>query len=492
VVLLISCVVLTGCAASLGPGYRVEQQEIDVHFSPASDSAQPPRIQVQATYHLRNVGNRPLKLIEVRLPGSRRLHVESLQAFWDGTNTPIAPSLETLRNSVVNLPSAWTVSDRHTLSFSYEIVSAQADDSGLRFTNDAFFLPSASWTPELPQPQGLFGFGGIPPQKWNLTVRVPSGFLVHTSGQPRKKSNQAAEQVVRAVQTSSDHYPFVVAGRYVSAQVGSAQQPAFLWTRSASDAAFLKEASQQLTRTTAAYDSILGKRTRQPGTPIWIVECPGAQGCFTAPIAPSAALLAEGGSERLAEMASLDTVMVDFTKGSSQLAAAVGPSLAASWLGYGQNPGYYDQVPPLSVLPAFAAAAQRESLEGPAYRSEVIRRALSRVPHSPPRNTRDKSAVEDPVVLRAKSFLFFFALQDRFGRETFHKAISHMLEARRSRGFDISDLIASFDQESRQYDAAAFVRLWMKHPGVPDEFRARYESTDNASATADGKKETLQ
>src|SRR5262249_54290670 len=99
-------------------------------------------------------------------------------------------------------------------------------------------------------------------------------------------------------------------------------------------------------------------------------------------------------------------------------------------------------------------------------------------------------AEEDPVVLRAKSFLFFFALQDRYGREVFHRAISHMLEARRGRGFDISDLIASFDHETRQYDTAAFVRLWMKRPSVPDEFRARYESTDNAFAISE--KETLQ
>jgi aminopeptidase N len=41
-------------------------------------------------------------------------------------------------------------------------------------------------------------------------------------------------------------------------------------------------------------------------------------------------------------------------------------------------------------------------------------------------------------------------------------------------------LIAAFEQESHQ-NVAQFVRLWMKHPGVPAEFRARYENS-NASA----------
>ena len=66
---------------------------------------------------------------------------------------------------------------------------------------------------------------------------------------------------------------------------------------------------------------------------------------------------------------------------------------------------------------------------------------------------------------------------------------SAMLDLRRGRGFAISDLIASFDHETGQYDTATFVRLWMKHPGVPEAFRARYESSPTAPS---GAKETLQ
>jgi aminopeptidase N len=50
----------------------------------------------------------------------------------------------------------------------------------------------------------------------------------------------------------------------------------------------------------------------------------------------------------------------------------------------------------------------------------------------------------------------------------------------------LSDLIAAFEQETHQ-NVAEFVRLWMKRPGVPDEFRDRYGET---AATAHTSKET--
>ncbi len=93
--------------------------------------------------------------------------------------------------------------------------------------------------------------------------------------------------------------------------------------------------------------------------------------------------------------------------------------------------------------------------------------------------------LEDENVLRAKSFLFFYALQERYGREAFRHAIDQMLSARQGRGFNLNDLIASFEDETHQ-NVAEFVRLWMKRPGVPDDFRARYEDA-SASITATSK-----
>jgi hypothetical protein len=174
---------------------------------------------------------------------------------------------------------------------------------------------------------------------------------------------------------------------------------------------------------------------------------------------------------RSGEMISLNSAMIDSSPGLKKMALATAPALAASWLGYGQNPGFYEQDPPLSAFPAFAAAVGDEALSGASQRTETIRRALALVPKNAP-----PSAKEDAAALYAKSFLFFYALQDRYGPETFRKAVRHMLDARRNSGFNLDDLIAAFDQEGHA-STAAFVRLWMKHPGVPSDFRAKYENT---------------
>ena len=444
---------------------------------------------MNATYQLRNNGNGPLSLLDARLPGGRRLHVAAMQVTWDGKQLEVVPSPDLRRESVLHLPEQWAVSARHTLHLSYEVVPPATGENGLSFANDAFFLPSANWNAEFLPADGLFGFGGEPPKKWELAVRVPQGFLVHTSGMDRKQSRKGGEVIARAVQTPADHYPFVVAARYSSAEIGNGKQRVFLWTRSQPDADSLKQASREIARTTAVYDGMFGSRTAKKDTPLWIVECPDPHGCLSNSSPVETLLLGEDAARSAAEMVSADTLIVDLSAGAPKLEATVAPSLAASWLGYGQNPGFYEQVPPLSLLPAFAAAIGREALVGPAYRDELIRRALRAIPENvAARKSVGKPKEEDPAVVRAKSLLFFYALQDRYGPEAFRKAVTHMLEARRGRGFDLSDLIASFDQETHQ-NTAEFVRLWMKHPGVPDDFRARYEGNSTTENTA---KETFR
>jgi hypothetical protein len=175
--------------------------------------------------------------------------------------------------------------------------------------------------------------------------------------------------------------------------------------------------------------------------------------------------------------------MVDLTGGAPEIAAAA-PSLASSWLGYGQNPGFFEQTPPLYALPAFAASRGREAVEGSQVRPQIIRRLLRAIPA----NSAARQPEADDVV-RAKSILFFYGLQDRYGQQVFSAALTHMLEARSGRGFDLDDLIAAFEQETHQ-NVTEFVRLWMKHPGVPQDFRVRYENSAE-SLTPDTAKESI-
>jgi hypothetical protein len=473
-----SALFVAGCVAPLGPGYTIERQQVRVQFVPAPE----PRIRIEAEYQLKNTGNQALNELELRLPGRRRFHFDAPRATWDGTAITTGISTENPRNTLILLPQPWSMSARHTLHLTVEYLPATGGETTLSFSADAFFLPAQGWNPELLPARGLFATGGVPPKKWELSVRVPEGFLVHTSGQQVRTSSSGGELTVRAIQGANDHYPFVIAGRYTSAQIGGGQEKIFLWTRKAQEAVGLRGVSDALVRMTEAYDSAFGSRSKDSST-LWIVECPVMAGCFTN-FNPSTAKL-WGGDEKepaSAEAVSLDTVMVDLSGGAPKLVVAAAPALAASWLGYGQNPGFYEQEPPLSAFPAFAASIGREAAEGAGARAETIRRLLQMIP--------EKAAArgpEDTTVLRAKSLLFFYALQDRYGREVFRKAISHMLYARRERGLELSDLIAAFEQETHE-NAAEFARSWMKRPGVPEEFRARYKET--AAATVQTEKET--
>jgi hypothetical protein len=461
-----------GCTAAFGPGYTIQKQELQVHFL----AGQQPAIHIDAVYHLRNDGNQPLSALELRLPGRRRFHFADPQADWNGHALTFETSPDNPRNVILNFPEPWTVSSDRTLRLSVEFHPAASGEHTFSFAPDAFFLPAEGWSPQLLPARGGFATGGVPPANWLLTLRVPESFLVHASGRKPKRSHSGDEQTLRIVQQAKDGYPFVIAGRYAATQFSEAPETIHLWGRTAPDANALRQPAAALLTASHAYDAMFGTRG-QESHQLWIVECPVIDNCFSAAVSNLAPLISEPGAKPSAEMASLDTVMVDLSSGTQEITAAATPALASSWLGYGQNPGFFEQDPPLSALPAFAATRGREAVQGPQVRADAIGRSLALVPlHSVP----DKP--EDDGIVRAKSLLFFFALQDRYGQDAFNKSLSHMLYARRGGGFDLDDLIAAFEQETHQ-NVAEFVRHWMKHPGIPEDFRARYETTTGAIAS---------
>jgi hypothetical protein len=445
------------------------------------ESAPEPRIHIDSEYRLRNTGDQPLAYLEMRLPGRRRFRITDSQATWDGSalvekNLPANP-----RNTLLELPQNWKVMDRHTLHLSAELDKPVSGETDISFADDAFFLPSAGWAPELLPSQGLFPTGGVPPNEWRLVVRVPDGFLVHTSGGSTKIARQGRELTATAVQHPEDRYPFVVAGRYNETSFDAGAEKVFLWTRAPEESSALYLSADALVRTVKAYDAAFGNRGHKAQS-FWLVECPELAGCFTAAASSYSTFLNAEPGAVTSELVSADTLLIELSGGAPKFAAAA-PSLAASWLGYGQNPGFYEQQPPLSALPAFASALGREAIAGPSYRVKTIRRALRLIPQE-----ASAGKVEDPTVMRAKSFLFFFALQDRYGREAFQRAINHMLSARQGRGFNLSDLISAFEQETHQ-NVAEFERIWMKRSGVPEDFRASYEIPSVSNAVTS--KETM-
>jgi hypothetical protein len=465
---------LVSCATSLGPGYVVEKQEILVTFRPQPE----PRVHVAAQYRLKNIGNQSLDDLDVRLPG-RVFQPTANTITWDGIALAPASSADNPRDTLLHFPDSWPVGTTHTLRFEYVLSSSPAQQSSGGFSADAFILPAGTWSPVLPQSRGVFGFGGVPPSKWPLAIRVPREFLVHASGTRKKQSDAGAETEFQFQQTMDDLIPFAIAGRYQETRQELPQsQTIHLWSRGHLDPAAFRQAGDSLSRTLSTYDALFGARGKS-NPPLWIVENPAGVGPISQAGAGYSSLLFGDDSESAAAMISRDTVVLQSRLWQGQPEAMAGPALAAGWLGYGQNPGFYEQQPPVSALPAFAAAQAREVSEGPQVREQIIRRALAQIPPDATRNSND-----DPNITRAKSLLLFFALRDRIGGEAFQKAMQHILAARRSRSFDVTDLISAVEQETRQ-PVGPFVREWIKRPGVPENFRAKYsQATASTNSSA--------
>ena len=301
---------------------------------------------------------------------------------------------------------------------------------------------------------------------------MPSDFLVHASGRNEKRSARNSEREIRFEQTTDDLSSFVVAGRYHEAvQDLPGNQTVHVWSRAEIHSDELQRAGESLSKTLATYDSLFGPRGENK-PPLWIVECPSEAGCISPRTGLYSVILYGEGARGAAEMISRDTVLVDPRVAQGQREAIAGPALAASWLGYGQNPGFYEQQPPMSALPAFAAALARESSSGPQVRGQIIQRALAQVPGQVSRESNN-----DPAISRAKGILLFYALRDRVGPGNFQKALQRMLSARKGRGFDITDLISALEAESKQV-VGPFVREWIKRPGVPEDFRTMYSQAN--------------
>ncbi len=477
----------SSCAAPLGPGFVVEKQEIRVQFAPSTQT-----IHIEADYQLRNTGFRSIREIEILLPNKKTSETPGAAATkWDGADIVSEPRTGDARNSVIRFATPWPVDAAHALHISYDILPPAADRRDLSFASDAFYLPAAGWSPELPQVRGFLGFGGVPPKKWELVINVPEGFLVHSSGTLKKSSREQQEwhADLPRVTPVKDRYPFVVAGRYNAREIRAAHQKIILlepgvqqvWSSAAGQWRISTHHRRLQFHFWSAQQScsdFLGGGVSGPRRMYFQIFVP----------APWHSSMKIRERNRPPSLASSDTVMVDVSKGAPKLAAAAAPSLAASWLGYGRNPGFYQQTEPLSLLPVFAAARSREEIEGPQARGETIRHALQLVPkdagarqlQEPLRAQKslkapqsaatpaggdvigkdalgqasDSAAInvtrEARQIARAKSFLFFYALQDRYGPKVFNDAIDHMLYARAGRGFDLDDLIAAFEQETHQ------------------------------------------
>ena len=422
-------VLLAACNAPISPGYQIEKQELEVRFVSSPDQS----LHVRATYRLKNIGNTPLDLIEASLPADSSFSPRNLSIQIDGRS--VSPSLSDAEVRIPFTPPL-PFKDRRTLTIEYDLASPQ------QFTKDAVYLLPRDWHPALLTPKHFLSKGSKPPEKWDLRIRVPDGFLVHASGTPRGSSRSGSERVSRFTQRRGiDFPPFIVSGRYHENVVRHQGMTINFWSLHSLPAAKFAPVATRLASTAAVFQDLFGPATKG-SLALWIVETaptpsPRGRGIIVSPF-PAGVLLPSPLFEETLEQ----PVPLEFTEAL----------LADTWLSQlsAPNLGPYGFVELSLVHHAVWVARERrgESLD-----------ARSIAMQSPPGSE--------------KARLFALALRDKCGNKSLNRGLHRMIQARRGSHWTVDDLRSALELESGQ-NLAEFFRVWLYQPGIPDDFRRRY------------------
>ncbi len=219
--MLAASAMFCACGVALGPGYTIEKQQYDVHWTGTSE------LLVRSTYRVKNTGKTPIDYLEFELPEAS--HRSGLQVWLDGAPVATEAADESAPAGTVRIPvsPALALKKTQALVIEYRLRGPVSEGSA----TPSFFLETQGWYPELHKQEGLFGSGGNPPEKWDLRVTVPRDFLVHASGAHKgtKRRNDMVEHRFRQ-RPDRDSTPFVVAGRYHEQRARTAGSEVILWT----------------------------------------------------------------------------------------------------------------------------------------------------------------------------------------------------------------------------------------------------------------------
>jgi hypothetical protein len=457
--LLLPIALLAGCNAALGPGYTVKKQRLDARWTGT------PELAVRGSYRLQNTGKGPLDFIEVTLPPESRR--SGLQVMVDRLPVATQPADKLAPEGTVRIPinPPLPLKKKRDLVIEYRLAGSVGDVT----TTPSFYLETSGWYPALREREGLFGSGGAPPEKWDLRVTAPRDFLVHASGQPkgRKRRDDLVEHRFRQ-RRGQDFDPFVVAGRYHERPHKTKDLAVKLWLYCPPDAGHAERIAQRIAGIVGIYERIFGPRGENP-PPVYFVDTP-------APLPES----------RLQYLRAIPNVMLSAGRSEPENLESISNlmlmGLSYTWFGHLVHAAPDEEFLLTDAIAFYAGIKAAEVLDSEA-RAEEIQRMIQRYGKLP-----DSSKQMNLLTLRSadvndlnsfgsamfKGVLFYFALEDRFTEKVLSAAFSRILLAFRGRMWNINDLRVAIHLETGE-DPADFFRQWLNQPGIPEEFRKRYE-----------------
>jgi hypothetical protein len=459
------------CAEPLGPGFFFLGRRTEI--GARADLTRGAALHIRVVDFFKNAGNRPLQSIEVRLPegptfGSRNFHLTI-----DGRSvSPESASGADPRLMIAPLDPVWMRNQPREIVTEWDEIPEPGGRGTVAASEQAFYIADESALPLWQAPKGIFARGGPNPLTAMLTVIAPPDFLVLAPGRPFKPK-LAGGQVSRRfrIRPTVDFIPYVVAGRYVEKKTSTRQGEVSFWTFHPVDAQQTETAAMRLASSMNAYAYFFGPATKTDSV-VRIVEAP-------AELAAEFGEPGDGGGGSFPGGALLDHRALTQGLANESILELAEYELARTWFGWTVRSAPETQILMGRGVGLFGLviAAERRS---PDERRRMISLLLERYDESR-RIAADRYLLEPPVgYSRAeristgyRAALFFVRLEDLCGHDTLSAAFREIVRSRGGNTAADEELRAAIESEAK-LDLAPTFRAWLNHPGVPDDFRARY------------------
>jgi hypothetical protein len=466
-----------GCVEPLGPGFFFLNRQTEIR--PATGASSGAQLHLRVVDRFNNAGNRPLESLEVRMPEGPTFGSRNLRVTIDGRAvSPQSASDAGRRFMRAPFDPVWNRHEPREIVTEWDFQPEPEGRGTLGASSQAFYVADETALPLWQAPSGIFVRGGPTPIRATLTVIAPPDFRVLAPGKqlkPGKDGNLTAHRF--QIRPNEDFFPYVFAGRYLEQNIRTAQGEVVFWTFQPLQAQQAQAAAARLAASRKAYADFFGPATKNDAA-IRIVEAP-------------VDLPAEFGETDAAGGESFPNgVLLDqraFTQGlaDESILELAEYELARTWFGWRARPTPEAQLLMGRGLGLFGlvVAAERRSA---AERTSMVAQLLERYNQSR-RIAADKQLLEpaaeysraERVSTGYRAALFFVELEDVCGRENLSAAFQDIVRSRGGETVASEELRAATEAVSGR-DLAEMFRAWLDHPGLPDDFRARYGNSPAA------------
>jgi hypothetical protein len=459
-----------GCVHPLGPGFHFDDRQTEILVS----SAAPGRIHFHVVDQLENAGDRPLRSLEVRLPVEPLFGAQNLRVvIQDVEVSPQRSSQTDVRMRSAPFNPEWMQNETRKVVTEWDLVPESSVRGTIVASPNGFFVADETALPLWQTPRGPFSRGGANPDSEILTVFAPPDFRVLAPGKPLKRAPDGDYVSQRfLMDPASDFLPYVVAGRYQEKLTQSRQSDVQFWTFRAVDDAAAQAAAIRLSSSMKTFADYFSPGDKDRGA-LRIVEAP-------AELPAEFSASGDSGGASFPDGALLDPRAIQrgiATEGVLQLAEY---ELARTWFGWRVRPRPEAQILMGRGMGLFGLVIAAEG-RGPEQRQRMIASVIERYDQAR-LAAPDRRLMEPPagysraerISTGYRGALFIIALEDLCGHDNLRAALRQVIHDRAGSDAGYEELRAAAESASGK-DLAAMFRSWLIQPGIPGDFRARYQ-----------------